>query len=903
MRRRVALTLGLAVLGVCVAAGSVGAGGGAVGLGEADAQVSPPGAPDATKALPQCANSVDDDGDGLVDLTDPDCTGPIDTVESGTSGAPAPTTTTSTTTTPSTTTTTPSTTTTTPSTTTTTPSTTTTTTDQEATGAADQVEGIIKPEAGTAGPAGNGGRGGGGHGEGRGDGQPGQGGHAGAGGPAGTEKPGGGDHGGAEQRDPNEPPPPRRDDGTPTTSNPGLTIADFGPAPLGVPNFIIDQFTIPPFLLPVYQACGTQYGIPWQVLASINRIETAFGTNLNVSTAGAVGWMQFLPSTWRTYGTDANHDGRKDPYNPVDAICAAARYLRAAGGEEDLRRAIFAYNHADWYVDEVLLYARQYGDLPEDLVGSLTGLTEGARFPVAADARYADDISERQAAKRSRLGQGAAGNVADVISASPTRRGIDIFARRGAPVVAVNDGVITRIGNSKRIGRYIVLRDAYGNRFTYAQLGKVANAYPVPRRDRLNASDFRLVTGGDAKPDQPASAGRQLRAPRKVSESEHGSAKANGRGDSKSGSHGDAAGDRRLAEKAGLVNTEDTDRRLFAYPKRKRNTPVAELTGQLDSLLAKGMPGYESFKGYLSDALDFDPETMDMRELKEGSQVTAGTVLGRIGKTDGFAPHVHFAIRPAGRGAPKIDPKPILDGWKLLEATAIYRAAGEDPFEGSATTGQVLLMSKPQLIQRTLSDPRLEIYSCGRQDIRSGQIDRRVLAMLEYLAERGYRLTITSLKCGHSILTSSGNVSEHSTGSAVDIAMINGIPVYGHQGPGSLADSLIRDLLRLQGTMQPHQIISLMDYFNADNTFAMSDHDDHVHVGYQPLAGPGSEPLARQFDQILKPDQWRRLIDRLSEIDNPSVPTSPSRFAVPTRRGHDEKSQKRHRASSAHYGE
>ncbi len=133
------------------------------------------------------------------------------------------------------------------------------------------------------------------------------------------------------------------------------------------------------------------------MLASINRIETAFGTNLNVSTAGALGWMQFMPSTWQTYGVDANADGRKDPYNPVDAICAAARYLRAAGGEEDLRRAIFAYNHADWYVDEVLLYARQYGHLPDDLVGSLTGLTEGARFPVAANARYADDISERQA--------------------------------------------------------------------------------------------------------------------------------------------------------------------------------------------------------------------------------------------------------------------------------------------------------------------------------------------------------------------------------------------------------------------------------------------------------------------------------------------------------------------------
>ena len=136
----------------------------------------------------------------------------------------------------------------------------------------------------------------------------------------------------------------------PTAANPTTTFAPFGPAPIGVPNFVIDSFEIPPFLLPIYQACGTEYGIPWEVLASINKIETAFGTNLNVSSAGAIGWMQFLPSSWEAYGLDANGDGRKDPYNPVDAICAAAHYLKVAGGNEDLYNAIFAYNHADWYV-------------------------------------------------------------------------------------------------------------------------------------------------------------------------------------------------------------------------------------------------------------------------------------------------------------------------------------------------------------------------------------------------------------------------------------------------------------------------------------------------------------------------------------------------------------------------
>ena len=65
-----------------------------------------------------------------------------------------------------------------------------------------------------------------------------------------------------------------------------------------------------------------------------------------------------MPSSWATYGVDANGDGVKDPYNPVDAIFAAARYLKAAGADTNLSRAIFSYNHADWYVQSVLLRAR-----------------------------------------------------------------------------------------------------------------------------------------------------------------------------------------------------------------------------------------------------------------------------------------------------------------------------------------------------------------------------------------------------------------------------------------------------------------------------------------------------------------------------------------------------------------
>jgi hypothetical protein len=80
----------------------------------------------------------------------------------------------------------------------------------------------------------------------------------------------------------------------------------------------------------------------------------------------AVGWMQFLPSTWRRWGVDASGDGIADPYDPQDAIFSAARYLDAAGARKNLRRAIFAYNHANWYVNEILSIAASlpdnYGD-------------------------------------------------------------------------------------------------------------------------------------------------------------------------------------------------------------------------------------------------------------------------------------------------------------------------------------------------------------------------------------------------------------------------------------------------------------------------------------------------------------------------------------------------------------
>jgi murein DD-endopeptidase MepM/ murein hydrolase activator NlpD len=104
----------------------------------------------------------------------------------------------------------------------------------------------------------------------------------------------------------------------------------------------------------IWQAAGSRYGIPWEVLAAINKVETDFGRNLGPSSAGAVGWMQFMPSTWARWGIDANGDGVADPDNPTDAIFSAARYLAGCGGQFDISGAVYCYNHASWYVTEVL---------------------------------------------------------------------------------------------------------------------------------------------------------------------------------------------------------------------------------------------------------------------------------------------------------------------------------------------------------------------------------------------------------------------------------------------------------------------------------------------------------------------------------------------------------------------
>jgi hypothetical protein len=623
--------------------------------------------------------------------------------------------------------------------------------------------------------------------------------------------------------------------------------------------------------------------VPWQVLAGINEIESDYGRNLSVSSAGAVGWMQFLPSTWKEWGVDANGDRVADPYNPVDAIFSAARYLHAAGASKSISQAIFAYNHATWYVQSVLLRAKLIGGIPNQLLGALTGLVDG-HFPVDAPAKYADNSVVKLSKHKVKTG-----NAAIAIDSNPKAKGTSIYARKGSPVIAVNDGKIVKVGHSAKLGRYIMLQDATGNLYTYSHLGSVAKKYPVPKPVKITARDIAKelsAPAAKAAPTAPASAGQQTSPAAKTAAKTAAKVAHTGRsGPPKkpaapiSAPVKPAAGTQTSSITAPMVKE-----RLFANPSR----PASYAAGGAIQLKNSGKQ-IANFQNYFSDALHLGRNQYTLKPLKAGSIVVAGTILGHVGgPSQGVSPHVYFTIRPVGKKAPFIDPKPILDGWKLLEATAVYRAAGVNPFFGpgakNPTVGQVLLMSKEQLTERALQDPHVQIYNCGRRDIAAGLIDRRVLATIEFLSASGLTPYVSGLKCGHSLDGSTGTDAAGASGSSVDISKINNVPVLGHTGPGSITDITIRRLLTLQGAMRPDQIISPISYKGENSTLALPDHKNRIQVTFTPDFGTNKK-LSKQIKALLQPGQWVQLINRISQIPEPVVPIAPSKYAIRSHTG------------------
>ncbi len=644
----------------------------------------------------------------------------------------------------------------------------------------------------------------------------------------------------------------------------------------------LDFYRVPLFLLPIYRAAAIQYDVPWPILAAINEIETDYGTDLSVSSAGAEGWMQFEPATWLQYGVDALNAGYADPYNPVDAIFAAARYLNAAGAAHSLSAAILAYNHSEAYVSSVLLRAKLIAAYPDQVIATLTGLVDG-RPPVtgkrigwgqapsspAAGATPLPSPSSAtagaSAVSPSPSGAGASTPGSTVASsASATASGssaattpgssaapapasaassatakattlqlVDVTSEPNAHAVAVGGGRIVKLGRSRKLGSYVVLQDVYGDVFTYAGLASIARSYtPAQAQSAANAAAQRT-----------ASASTQTG----------------------SGSSG--------APAAGSTPAGTGKVRVFAHP----GNPDARAAFRMRSVVERAAAG-----GRLP--------------LRSGSIVTEGTVLGRVatppGARDG---HLRFAIRPAG-DASTIDPRAILSNWAQLDAALHPQGARGNPNLLGATASDVFLLSKSRLEHEVLADPGIGLSACSRREVASGAIDERALAVLAFLSRSGLKPTVGTLRCGS--YDASGYVARGHSGDAVAIVAINGVPIAGHQGAGSITDTTIRTLLTLQGQFVPARIASLMHYPGAPTTLARADHGDYVELVFVPApihpravtaragaahaAGAGkTAPAQAAIAGELSPAQWEQLVSRIAALPTPAVAVKPSSAAIP----------------------
>ena len=272
---------------------------------------------------------------------------------------------------------------------------------------------------------------------------------------------------------------------------------------------------IPAELLSLYASAAESCpGLSWSVVAAIGKVETdhgrfadaqvlpngdvqppiigiplngANGTRaIRDTDAGqldgdsiwdrAVGPLQFIPGTWATYGVDANGDGSADPHNFPDAVHAAARYLCANGAAlpETLRTAVLAYNHADWYVDEVLALAERYGQQAGQAGAQIVG---DYALPVARD------LLDVPLLRRPHHDYPA----------------WDLAVPTGTPVYAVHGGTVLAVTNDGGCGRGVVIAGLDGGRYTYCH----GDAVAVGRGEVIATGALVMLSGNSGRSTGP----------------------------------------------------------------------------------------------------------------------------------------------------------------------------------------------------------------------------------------------------------------------------------------------------------------------------------------------------------------------------------------------------------------
>ncbi len=364
------------------------------------------------------------------------------------------------------------------------------------------------------------------------------------------------------------------------------------------------------------------------------------------------------------------------------------------------------------------------------------------------------------------------------------RQLVDLLSAPHAAVVAVQDGRIVKLGVSRKLGKYVILRDVYGDVFTYAGLGSIAPSYSrskSPHAPVKGPLAEAASTQAKPSPSQPASAGShppvtlQVKAP-------------TGQGaPSPQATHQEATQPLQSESvPAGMGRV-----RLFAHP------------GNPDALAAASV-------ARRSRAATQSPAGGRL-PLRRGSVVAEGTVLGHVQRTGRSQGRSSALCDPPGWG-PQHD-RPSYDPRQLGQArggAAPARARRARRTCSGRPRARCLLMSKSRLEREVLTDPGIVMSGCSRHEVASGAIDMRVLAVLAFLSRSGLKPTVATLRCGNGAYDVKGYVPADHTGDAVAISQINGIPVSGHQGAGSITDTTIRTLLTLPRQFVPRQIVSLM---------------------------------------------------------------------------------------------
>ena len=545
-------------------------------------------------------------------------------------------------------------------------------------------------------------------------------------------------------------------------------------------------YRIPLFLLPIYQAAAIQYGVPWQILAAINEVETDYGSDLSVSSAGAEGWMQFEPSTWLQYGVDALDAGYADPYNPVDAIFAAARYLHAAGASKNLHTAILAYNHSEAYAESVLLRAKLISSYPKSVIATLTGLVDarlpvtgkqvswGALLPTPPSPSASASPSSATANAKAVTGAAKTGSSAAATTDSAAQAGTSGSTRRR---------IDARLGAGSRArrggGRGQRDRCCYGDRRRHGSCGGAAVRGTAERAERLR----RGRAGRSRARARALAQARQVRDPaRHLRRRVHVRGARQHRAELPP-AEGAVRGARRGGEAAAADATGGAAAATAGRPARPADTPLtlhvkrshAQTTSSQNSIPAGSAESVPAATGKVRlfahpgnpDALAAAARVTTTTPakgsgkglpLRRGSLVAEGTVLGHVlvpkGAKDG---HLRFSVQPAG-DAGSIDPRPVLANWKELDEALHPQGAKAQSALLGATASDVFLLSKSQLELAVLSDPGIDLDARARHEISSGAIDRRVLAVLAFLSRSGLKPTVQALHRGPRLSTAAGRV-------------------------------------------------------------------------------------------------------------------------------------------------